>query len=234
MRAQIARPTDEIDHDAEERFARNLARFHGRPDPLTGRDLDLGGTGRTDALESRLLAELEALERGNFAGPATTDTSFATHGPRFDPHADPLPELEPVPSSPLTRAYDKLFLRRRAVEAALERLTPTDPRSALLRAELEALGRKIRTELDRGTDDDWRERRATDYWRETEGRDEYNRSRRKVRAKANRPDASNEDERLDRDAERKRKARASMTETERAVARERDAARKRAKRQTAR
>jgi len=88
-------------------------------------------------------------------------------------------DVEKLPiQRPYTPRYDRLFLKRVALEEELANLDSGSAPYHEAMAELARVMGKIKTELERSTDDVFREREGIDEWRATTGKDEFNASRR--------------------------------------------------------
>lgn len=147
-------------------------------DPLNCRsliepaDLDLGGSG--DAANAAVLAQINALMNDEDFPDVYTSRAFTE-----DELAAARAECPAVPvSHAYTSRYDRQFKKRNALEAEIADLDPTAPRYHEAMAELAATRSQIKIELERSTDDKFRERERIDEWKLTIGKEERNASRR--------------------------------------------------------
>jgi hypothetical protein len=153
-------------------------------DPLNRRsliepaDLDLSFSG--DAANAAVLAQIDALMNDEDFPDAYTSQAFTED--ELDAARAECP-AEPV-SHAYTLRYDRQFKKRVTLEAEIADLDPTAPRYHEAMAELATTRGQIKIELERSTDDKFRERERIDEWRLTIGKDERNASRR------NRPNAN--------------------------------------------
>lgn len=174
-------------------------------------DLNAGGHGQ--AANAAILARMDALLRGDALPDAPALLSY-TEAELEAAHA----ENAATPIIPAyTSRYDRQIKKRTALEKELADLTPDTPRYHEAMADLAETKKRIKIELDRSTDDKFRELERVDEYKLTIGKDERNTSRRKRPvANAMTPKevlaAETPEEKkarlLKRDAERKRLSRA--------------------------
>jgi hypothetical protein len=141
-------------------------------------DLNLGGNG--DAANAAVLAQIDALMNdGDF--PDVYNSQAFTEDELDAARAE-------CPAVPVTHAYtsryDRQFKKRIALEAEIADLDPTALRYHEAMAELATTRDRIKIELERSTNDKFREHERIDEWKKTGGKDDRNASRRN-RPKAN-------------------------------------------------
>ncbi|WP_258161065.1 hypothetical protein [Rhizobium sp. TH2] len=86
-------------------------------------------------------------------------------------------------------AYDRRFTELRALQAKRDRLIECEPINpqvlAVVERQIEKAQERFEIEGKRGLEDIWRKRHGIDEWRAGPGKEEYNASRRTVRATPN-------------------------------------------------
>jgi hypothetical protein len=147
-------------------------------DPLNHRsliesaDLNLGGDGV--GADAAVMAQIEALLNG--------DDSLVIFPPQGFTEDELAAARAESPATPVTRAYtsryDREFRKRVALDEEIAKLDPTAPRYHEAMADLAQTRDRMKTELERSTDDQFRERERIDEWKMTVGKDERNASRR--------------------------------------------------------
>jgi len=151
-------------------------------DPQTRHSLSDSGEISTggDGGKGALFAALDALANDE-------EIPDMRPGPRFTDE-----ELDAIraerPAIPIvhgyTSRYDRQFKKRAPLEEELATLTPEEPRYHEAMAEFAEVNRRIKIELERSTDDKYREHERIDEYKATIGKDQRNTSRR-VRSEAN-------------------------------------------------
>ena len=144
---------------------------HTRHSLIDRGEISTGGNSGLDAL----MASLDALANDE-------DIPDADTGPIFTEEEFEAARAE-NPATPVIRAYTSRYGRqikkRVALDAEIEKLDPNLPRYHEAMAELAEVKRRIKIELDRSTDDTYRERERADEYKLTIGKDERNTDRRK-------------------------------------------------------
>tara|TARA_R110002049_G_scaffold10127_1_gene50163 strand:- start:126515 stop:127165 length:651 start_codon:yes stop_codon:yes gene_type:complete len=154
-------------------------------DPLTVRklkdddDLSCGGDG--SAKYDDVFSQLDSLSKGD-------DAAISARPNRLFSDADYERVREDTPALKIVREYtpryDRAFQELRALENKLAILTAETPEYHEAMAQLSKVKSRVKIELERSTDDRYRENERTDEWRATTGKEEFKASRR-VRETAN-------------------------------------------------
>lgn len=140
--------------------------------------IDLGPTDdqRRDQLDA-YMAQFDDLDALDYTAPAPIFTDEELDEVRAENPATPV-------TPAYTSRYDRQFLKRIELDKELANLNTSAPRYHVAMAELAEVRRRIKIELDRSTDDTYRERERADEYKLTIGKDERNADRR------DRPDAN--------------------------------------------
>lgn len=160
---------DLTDAEFQERLDRAFDPHNVRP-LADAPGIDIGVNRYGELLEAALaaLSDPDNLE-DYFPAPVFTESEMEQARAEAD--------IQPITPDYVSR-YDRAIERRIELEDELSTLDRESPRYSEAMSELAEVHKRINTELERATDDIYRERQRIDEYRATTGREEFNASRR--------------------------------------------------------